>query len=981
MTLVSNGGTTTLGLYDTQSQLAKKADITYVDNKVDALIGGHKGFATLALAQAAQGTLPSGSVVEVTNDATASNNGLYLWNGTTLTKSAYDPLTQAKTYTNITALLSADTDSNLSQYQAGSSAYVLSENAIYKTVDTASLALQDEYTSLKLRMLTQPNAQEERALNYLIYRLKQAGIWNKLDGLWLGISTSKDDAKLNLKQNTYNLVESGTLGWSKEFGFSFPAATNTYLDTGINPSAIVGNLKLNDISVGVRVASSQLDGMTLMRSAHTDGTSILSLSTPPASGGAFSLYARANQFDPSITNVGALSSAKTLVVSRSLANEVKTYVDGNVASTSAISSVKLPNVSIVFGNRNVFNQLFNLRFAFIASSITDTEQKVLSDVFNDYRDIFINNDAKTATLKQTELSDKSHVLSTVTNAVETAINSVELQVGQIDTRVTTLEGQVATLDPSGQALELSALNSFVFNGEKGVAATTTLTGTIDDTIINQEYLGGYVEIQPDSYIAGSPTATDSSTQAWGFPQSLTQSEQSRLRKDFFRGDGKGIRYIRFPLGYAYRGYRNIDPVSGLAQNIGERYKGQNAALRRLFSNIAKAGGGLAPEYWCPPVHWLTSGSYIGSNLISAGGSYPRSTALSSIRLSDPTQYAAQIDAFTNAIVTDVEYLHQNIAPVRMYGLQNEPGYSTQEYGACFYDAQTYSDVLLALHPKIIASQILSEWDGEPNKVLLHVASDDHDPYWSRADSVIAQHPEWIWGYSFHPITKVNGEANAGTTDFAADWLRSAEFTTAKGSKQNVFLNEFEYFQPSMFPNEFKCANNMLHLINSAIYAGAKVFMPIIHVCKQLGATSATTNTEGYALVQCNLQEQYGLAPNSVENTANMSYGSYRPVAHNYNAWKMFNDNLPIGAVRVGGTPTNRVDRVNYVAYKFEGKLYIFMANSSTSAVNISLTFNASKSFNGKQYSISEVGSQLKSKVGTIIQSTVPARSGQVWIEK
>ena len=99
MTSVSNGGTTTLGLYDTQSQLAQKADITYVDNKVDPLVGGHKGFATLALAQAAQATLPSGSVVEVTNDATASNNGLYLWNGTTLTKSAYDPLTQAKSYT------------------------------------------------------------------------------------------------------------------------------------------------------------------------------------------------------------------------------------------------------------------------------------------------------------------------------------------------------------------------------------------------------------------------------------------------------------------------------------------------------------------------------------------------------------------------------------------------------------------------------------------------------------------------------------------------------------------------------------------------------------------------------------------------------------------------------------------------------------------------------------------------------------------
>ena len=103
--MITSGCTATLGLYDNASEIRKKADITYVDSKVDPLIGGHKGFATLAQAQEAQGTLPSGSVVEVTNDATASNNGLYLWNGTTLTKSNNDPLTQAKEYVNTRIIL------------------------------------------------------------------------------------------------------------------------------------------------------------------------------------------------------------------------------------------------------------------------------------------------------------------------------------------------------------------------------------------------------------------------------------------------------------------------------------------------------------------------------------------------------------------------------------------------------------------------------------------------------------------------------------------------------------------------------------------------------------------------------------------------------------------------------------------------------------------------------------------------------------
>lgn len=76
---------------------ALSAQQVAVNNSLTAIAGGHKAYQTLALAQAAQATLPANTVVEVTNDPTSSNNGTYQWNSTTLTKSAYDPLTQAKT--------------------------------------------------------------------------------------------------------------------------------------------------------------------------------------------------------------------------------------------------------------------------------------------------------------------------------------------------------------------------------------------------------------------------------------------------------------------------------------------------------------------------------------------------------------------------------------------------------------------------------------------------------------------------------------------------------------------------------------------------------------------------------------------------------------------------------------------------------------------------------------------------------------------
>lgn len=109
----------------TKTELAVKADKTYVDNALTAIAGGHKAYQTLAAAQAAQATLPANTVVEVTNDPTSSNNGTYQWNGTALTKSPYDPLTQAKTYTDakatdITKSIDIYQDVPLSDFTAGS---------------------------------------------------------------------------------------------------------------------------------------------------------------------------------------------------------------------------------------------------------------------------------------------------------------------------------------------------------------------------------------------------------------------------------------------------------------------------------------------------------------------------------------------------------------------------------------------------------------------------------------------------------------------------------------------------------------------------------------------------------------------------------------------------------------------------------------------------------------------------------------------
>ena len=90
------------------AELRKKVQAK-VDQQLATLPNGRKGYPTLAAAQAAQATLAANTVVEVTNDATATNNGVYLWDGTTLVKSNNDVLGQAKAYTDSYATVKAKT--------------------------------------------------------------------------------------------------------------------------------------------------------------------------------------------------------------------------------------------------------------------------------------------------------------------------------------------------------------------------------------------------------------------------------------------------------------------------------------------------------------------------------------------------------------------------------------------------------------------------------------------------------------------------------------------------------------------------------------------------------------------------------------------------------------------------------------------------------------------------------------------------------
>lgn len=91
-----------------------------------------KAYLTYAAMTADAANLTENTKVTVTNDSTASNNGDWQWDGTTFTKSTYDPLQQSKTYTESFATVKSKTLADATDFNT-----VITEGK-YKVVSNAS---------------------------------------------------------------------------------------------------------------------------------------------------------------------------------------------------------------------------------------------------------------------------------------------------------------------------------------------------------------------------------------------------------------------------------------------------------------------------------------------------------------------------------------------------------------------------------------------------------------------------------------------------------------------------------------------------------------------------------------------------------------------------------------------------------------------------------------------------------------------------
>lgn len=518
-----------------------------------------------------------------------------------------------------------------------------------------------------------------------------------------------------------------------------------------------------------------------------------------------------------------------------------------------------------------------------------------------------------------------------------------------------------------------------------VAASLAGRPTFDVHAYNWGYrqvLDGYLfEIQGDNI--GPSDGAQQSDQSRAIPYDLTPTERKRLATELV----SGAHSIRLALGIYYRGVRTTNGTSGLGETVGPRLPSQR---QHIFELVRDAGlVGIQPEYWSPAPHWKTTSAY-GGGTLWAGAAYSRATTLDSIRGSDAVQYAAQINALTTAMVSDLEDLHNHPQyPMRVigFGLQNEAADAASfSYGSCTYTAQLYTDVLKSVIPKIRDSAILSKWAGQPNTVAIHVESLDGPlstlattlrndaTVLSTGKTAIQEVSGWTW----HRFAETNGNANAQltTAGTAADGALYAALLSSTLNPTNVpvYNNEYEWINSGTYPGRSAWFANLLTVwINGLNWLRAPQ-VTLIHALKP----STDPVSERYALGSWRVPGDNGTP---IDYAAGLDYGKWVTNDHNYNAakpfmrlltraqWLLTQETAYSATVKCGACITQA------------GKLAVFVLNGGTSDAPVTICLGPDQ----RVMAPITYTPTARDEVGATVQTntlldTVPARSMRVWVE-
>lgn len=262
--------------------------------------------------------------------------------------------------------------------------------------DTYGL-LEPETRLLLNSLLTEPSKSHTQLIDDTIYQLKQAGIWSKLDCLYLLAAPSTGVAAVNwINPGQYNLtaVNSPTFTANQGYSGRVDAVTPPYLQTGFNPVALEGT---DDDGNGVVdepwAAQFRADNNAMfVWATYVEDTSAYIIGTrahainPFSASYATRVYAR-NGAESGVYVSGVTRDSGLYGMSRDNSADFDMYVNGANVGTVAQASGVMYSESIQILKRAVNSETCNgniIRCAGFGASLSDAEYGDLYRIIASY---------------------------------------------------------------------------------------------------------------------------------------------------------------------------------------------------------------------------------------------------------------------------------------------------------------------------------------------------------------------------------------------------------------------------------------------------------------------------------------------------------------------------------------------------------------------------------------------------------------------
>jgi len=283
------------------------------------------------------------------------------------------------TFTNNGFLLKADTESSDAfSFSNLSSAYP--PQLLLMTESVGALPLDSDAVSLIALMSSAPDATRQSWINWVIQRLKDEGIWAKLDELWIYAAHTSQAALLGWKQYK-NCTAVGSIPFTTDRGFQRDSGTK-YIQTNYNPLSHGVNFTQNDCSFGVYSRTNTTDANVDMGCINVRLCQIQAMNASNNGIGQVNITSGS-------LSVAVANSLGWYVARRTASAAEQLFKNGGQIVSNTSTSGASPSANFIVGGRDNVGTIeaFTTRqyaAAMVGKSLTAAEQLTLYTIIQAY---------------------------------------------------------------------------------------------------------------------------------------------------------------------------------------------------------------------------------------------------------------------------------------------------------------------------------------------------------------------------------------------------------------------------------------------------------------------------------------------------------------------------------------------------------------------------------------------------------------------